>query len=122
MDLKTVIQEAIRQSQKTKYVFRLGAVVFDRHRILGAGYNRVFSRGGSDNQGDCAEVLAIKKTPSKHLGGSTILVCRVNNSGSFGMAKPCGRCMKLIAKSGIKKVIFSTPKGWKELNPNEQKV
>ncbi|MHA2280045.1 MAG: deaminase [Promethearchaeota archaeon] len=122
MDLDTIIQEAIRQSKKTKYVFRLGAVVFNRHRILGAGYNRVFSKGGKDNQGDCAEVLAIKKAPSKYLDGATILVCRVNNSGSFGMSKPCGRCMKLIAKSGIKKVIFSTPDGWKELDPNEQEI
>jgi deoxycytidylate deaminase len=119
MDLNTVIEEAIRQSQKTDYIFRLGAVVFNRHRILGAGYNRVFSKGGEDNQGDCAEILAIKKTPSKYLDGATILVCRVNNSGSFGMAKPCPRCMKLIAKLGIKKVIYSTPSGWKELNPNE---
>ena len=28
MELNNVIQEAIKQSQKTKYVFRLGAVIF----------------------------------------------------------------------------------------------
>lgn len=118
MDLDIVKKEAIRQSRKTKYIFRLGAVVFNRHRILGAGYNRVFSRAGHDNQGNCAEILAIKKTPSRHLNGAEILVCRVNNSGTFGMAKPCKKCMKIIAKSGIKKVTYSTPGGWKEIKPN----
>jgi deoxycytidylate deaminase len=117
MNIDTIIQEAIKQSKKVKRKFKLGAVVFNRHRILGAGYNRVFSKGGDDTQGDCAEALAIKKSPAKYLNGSVILVCRVNESGSFGMSKPCSRCIKLIAKSGIKKVIFSTPSGWKELNP-----
>ena len=116
MNLGIVIHEAVKQSQKTKYIFRLGAVIFDRHRIISGGYNRVYMHGAN-----CAENLAIKKAPSKLVKGTTILVCRVNNSGSFGMAKPCGRCMKLIAKSGIKKVIYSTPDGWKTANPNEAK-
>lgn len=119
MNIDIVKEEAIRQSNKTTYKFRLGAVVFNRHRILGAGYNRVFSRGSYDSQGNCAELLAIKKTPSKYLNGAEILVCRVNNSGSLGMARPCNRCRKLIAKSGIKRIIYSTPDGWKEMDPNE---
>lgn len=114
MNLDNVIEEAVRQSAKTQYVFRLGAVIFNRHRIISGGYNRVYHNGAN-----CAETLAIKKAPSKLLKGTTILVCRVNNSGTFGMAKPCARCMKLIIKSGIKKVIYSTPNGWETLNPNE---
>lgn len=114
MDLDNAIQEAVRQSQKTKYVFRLGAVIFNRHRIISGGYNRVYFNGAN-----CAETLAIKKAPSKLLKGTTILVCRVNNSGTFGMSKPCGRCVKLIIKSGIKKIIYSTPDGWETVKPHE---
>ena len=112
-------QAAIRQSAKVNYIFKLGAIVFNRHRILGKGYNRVFSRGTEDKQGDCAEILAIKKTPSRYLNGAFIVVCRVRNSGTLGMARPCKRCMKVIAKSGIKRVIYSTPNGWMEVDPNE---
>jgi deoxycytidylate deaminase len=119
MDIENVIKEAVRQSQKTSYVFRLGAVIFNRHRIISGGYNRVFSRGSNDQQGNCAETLAIRKAPSKLLKGASILVCRVNSSGTFGMSKPCHRCQKLIIKSGIVKVIYSTPKGWNTWNPNE---
>ena len=116
MNIYNVIEEAIRQSQKTKYVFRLGAVIYNRHRIISAGYNRVYSRGGYDNQGNCAEVLAIKKAPRELLKNACMLVCRVNNSGTFGMAKTWLRCEKLIIKSGIKKVIYSTPDGWEKLS------
>lgn len=116
MNMDVVIQEAIRQSRKTKYIFKLGSVVFNRDRILGAGYNRVFSRSGIGNQGDCAEILAIKKTPSKLLRGATILTCRVNKSGRLGMAKPCRRCKKLIIKSNISRIIYSTPDGWETIN------
>ena len=114
MNIDNVIKEAVKQSRKTEYNFKLGAVIFNRHRIISAGYNRVYYNGSN-----CAETLAIRKAPPKLLRGTTILVCRVNNSGSFGMAKPCNRCMKLIIKSGIKKVIYSTPDGWKTLNPDE---
>jgi len=120
MDINNVIKEAVRQSQKTKYVFKLGAVVYNRDIIISSGYNRVFSFGGFDNQGNCAETLAIQKAFSRLLKGANILVCRVNSSGSFGMARPCERCMKLIAKSGITRVTYSTPDGWETIDPNKE--
>lgn len=117
MDIQTAKKEAIKQSRKIKhYSFRLGAVIFNRHRIIGAGYNRKFSKGHYDLQGNCAEVMALRKSPSKLLKGSTILVCRVNKSGSLGMSKPCARCMKKILKAGIVKIIYSIPNGWDEIN------
>jgi deoxycytidylate deaminase len=122
MNMDNIIKEAVRQSQKTSYVFRLGAVIFDRHRIISGGYNRVFSYGSNDNQGNCAETLAIRKAPSKLMRGATLLVCRVNSSGSFGMSKPCIRCRKLIVKSGISKVIYSTPDGWETWNTDDELI
>ena len=113
MKIKNVIKEAVKQSQKTKFCFKLGAVIFNKDRIISAGYNRSFVVGKNSLQCDCAEVLAIKKAPKQLLGGSTILVCRVRGSGTFGMSKPCPKCKSLIEKSGIKRVIYSSPDGWK---------
>ena len=114
MHIKNVISEAVRQSKKANYIFKLGAVVFNRHRIIASGYNRVFSTGA-----DCAEQLAIKKAPNKLLKNATILVCRTRKNGTFGMARPCDRCMSLINKSGIKKIIYSAHNGWETMNPHE---
>lgn len=114
MKIENVIAEAVRQSNKANYIFSLGSVVFNRHRIIAGGYNRVYRHGSN-----CAEKLAILKCPNRLLGGASILVVRVNKkSRSFGMAKPCSRCMKIISGVGIKKVIYSTPHGFEELNPN----
>lgn len=107
MNIDNVIKEAIKQAGKVNFCFKLGAVVFNNDRIISAGYNRSFD-GGSN----CAEVLAIRKAPSALLNGTTILVCRVRSSGTFGMSKPCRRCKSLIKKSGIRRVIYSTPDGW----------
>lgn len=112
MKLENVIDEAVRQSKKVRFCFKLGAVVFNKDRIVSAGYNRAFCVGESV-QSDCAEVLAIKKAPSQLLDGADLLVCRVRSSGTFGMAKPCPRCQSLIEKVGIRKVLYSTPDGWK---------
>jgi len=113
MNINNVIKEAVQQSQKTKYKYKLGAVIFNRHKIISGGYNRVHSINGIKQLGVCAESLAIKKAPAKLLKNTTILVCRVNKSGNLGMAKPCSKCKKAIAKAGIKKVIYSSPDGWK---------
>ena len=115
MDLRNVIKEAVRQSSKANYVFRLGAVIFNNDRVIGAGYNRV-----SENGAICAELLAIKKSPRKLLKGASILVVRVRKSGTLGLSKPCERCQKIIIKSGIAKVIYSTPNGWESWNTSEE--
>lgn len=106
MKIENIIAEAIRQAKKSGWVFKLGAVVFDKDHIIGTGYNRAFNVGSS-RRSSCAEVLAIQKSSYK-IKGATILVCRSN----MGMAKPCERCRSLIEKSGIRKVIYSTPNGF----------
>lgn len=37
----------------------------------------------------------------------SLYVCRRRKDGSFGLALPCPICMKIIERSGIKKVIYS---------------
>lgn len=107
MDLDNVIKEAVKKAKQVNYVFRLGAVVFNQSRIISAGYNRV-----ANNKAACAEKLAILKAPSDLLTGSSILIVRVRKLGTYGMAKPCDKCQKFIEKSGISKIIYSTPDGW----------
>lgn len=119
MKLENIKREAIRQSKKANYMFSLGAVIFNRHRIISAGYNRVYSTNGFDHQGVCAELLAIKKAPKELLKGASLLVCRTNKSGTMGMSKPCKCCEKLIKKSKIKEVIYSTPNGWERYSVDD---
>ena len=52
-----------------------------------------------------AEVAALRQI--KDTRGVTLYVLRVRKDGSSGLSKPCSRCADYIAKSGIKKVIYS---------------
>lgn len=112
MNLTNVIEEAKRQSKKANWIFNLGAVVFNKDRIISAGYNRTFSQGhGYSKNGACAELLAIQKAPAALLKGASIVVVRVRQSGTVGIAKPCYRCQKIIEKSGIKTLYYSDRNG-----------
>lgn len=38
----------------------------------------------------------------------TLIIVRANNSGQLMNSKPCAMCSKIIKKSGIKKIIYSS--------------
>ncbi len=52
-----------------------------------------------------AESRALRKALAKgfDLTKSTVVVVRDKPSGGFGMAKPCGRCMRLLLQLGVQK-------------------
>lgn len=100
----------LQQATKARYKFALGALVLKQGRVVGAGYNRAYDKGP-----DCAELLALKKTPKSLRPNSEVVVARFRSSGTFGMAKPCDRCEKALRKAGVKKVYYSSPEGWKEM-------
>lgn len=52
-----------------------------------------------------AEMAAIRRAGRTQ--GATIYVSRINRRGEPRMSRPCAKCMKLIIKSGFKRVVYT---------------
>ena len=91
---------------------QVAAVIVDRDdRILGWGWN---NDGGYSSYGMCAERAAIKRANPKRLKGATIYVGGWRNtSKNFVHAFPCEKCMSMIKKKGISRVIHTTKEAGK---------
>lgn len=102
-------QEALKQSFKSTYKHMLGAVIVKRGHIVGQGYNSVCYTGNERPylNGIHAEVSALNKTKASDRKGATIYVARWRKSQSFGCAKPCEACEKVLRKLGIKTAWYS---------------
>lgn len=94
-----------------------GAVVVKGGRIMGTGFNkdRNHPRVVSPEhiKTDCsyhAEEVAIKES-GDNVRGARIYVARVNRHGQDRDSEPCSRCLTLIKKAGIKKIIYTSEKG-----------
>lgn len=59
-----------------------------------------------------AETDAIKKALRllhvDELSKCTMIICRIKQDGSYGLARPCDGCMKAIATFGIKEVMYTS--------------
>jgi deoxycytidylate deaminase len=108
--------------------FNLKAVIIKSGRVLAVASNKHvpylndFKRGSRElwNINCCAEKGAILKVLKmydglKHLAGSIIYVSRFNKQGGTLLAKPCKHCDEFIRHVGIKKIIYTTQSGTKEI-------
>lgn len=114
------LEIAMRESEKSTYDHKLGAVLYKKNRVLSIGYNKpnkTHPKSTTQFKTQHAEFDAIMGLSREDLHGATLLVVRNAKSGTR-MAKPCKCCMSLIEKVGIKKVIFSTNEGFEELIVN----
>lgn len=103
-----------QQVVKAKYKFSLGALIINNGQLVGAGYNRVYQIGKTKRT-DCAEILALKKTPKSRRKNSIIAVARLRKDGTYGIAKPCNNCKKALSKAGIKKAYYTLNDNWEEM-------
>lgn len=109
------LELAKQQARKSIALYRHGAILIKKGEILGAGFNINHFRN--------TDVFVDRPTPSHHaeeramvglrhdqIRGSTIMVIRIdnNNGCNLKMSKPCKRCLSLMKRKGIRKVIFST--------------
>lgn len=101
------------QSRKSPMRFKLGAAIIKRGKLIGFGYNSRKTHpkfGTNDNFRTLhAEGSALY---SCHLlgndpAGATIIIYRKGGR----MSKPCEHCMEMLAKAGIKKVIYTNETG-----------
>jgi len=108
------LKQAVEEANKSEFRQKVGAIIFDKNRIVSRGYNdpqrsvrhlkKKFQRWKYTVH---AEVAAILKAKTE-LKGLSILVVRVNNKNQLRLAKPCEWCQRYLDYVGIKKVFYST--------------
>jgi len=102
------MRAAIKESEKSKHRFKMGATIVRGNKILSKACNimKTHPKFGSGQYNNLhAEGHAIYKAIRSGIdvSGTTIYVYRENNN----LAKPCPCCMGLIHKYGIKEVVYS---------------
>ncbi len=109
-----MIRLANKEATKSRFYFRLGAVIVKGNRVLSTGHNRIgYCELNDFKCSKHAEMDAILKLLRKtkglsSLSGSTIYDSRINHKGETLLAKPCKKCFALIQSVGIKRVIYTT--------------
>lgn len=91
---------ARKKAKESDYIYRLGAVIVRGGQIISIASNT--SKGH-------AEVNAIKQ--AKKTEGADIYVTRHTPTG-MAMSKPCDNCMKAIKKAGIRRIYYTSRKGY----------
>jgi deoxycytidylate deaminase len=91
-----------------------GAIVVKGGRVVGTGYNKnknnphfVSPEHIKTNCSVHAERSAIKDA-GYDVKNAVIYIARVNRQGEDRDSKPCSRCLELIEKSGIKRIVYTT--------------
>lgn len=61
-----------------------------------------------------AEIDAISKLWGKYYidGSETLVVVRLHKNGKLAIAKPCVHCMPVLEALNIKKIYWTSEKGW----------
>ena len=112
----TLINIALEEAKKSDHKQKVGAVIFDKKRIISKGHNtcqksvkKLHPKFQRFKYSVHAEVDSIIKA-KKDLKGTSILVVRLNKNNQFRLSKPCFNCMNYIQYVGIKKVFYSISK------------
>lgn len=115
---------AVATAEKSDHVkWKLGSVVWRGGSVLSTACNRI--RNDPDVVEDSkyflctvhSEVAAIKAAGD--VSGAKLFVARRRRDGGLGLAKPCGRCMKVIRESGVRRVFYTDASGsWARLKVN----
>lgn len=123
-----LLKVAANVATLSNFKYKLGAVLCKQHKIISSGCNSdtvtdpIQSRLDTERHG-CycpgklhAETSTLLPFIKKRIdiSGSELYIARVTKAGSYGMARPCPSCMKLIKQCGIKKIYYTTNEGYAE--------
>lgn len=105
----------------------IGACLIIGHKVLNIGFNTDKTnplQASIDRQYfncECtgkihAETMALYPFLKENifLPNAILVTYRNKKDGSLGMSRPCDRCMQLIKKLGIKKLLYTTDNGFAE--------
>ena len=101
------------EAAKSKEEFMLGACVVKNGRVLGRGYNQLNKTNALVNKFFQfptlhAEVAALARLDPDDVKGAIVYVYRIKRHCDPGLARPCEKCAEVLAKFGVKRVIYST--------------
>lgn len=107
------LKQAVEEACKSKHTTKVGAIIFDKSKIISKGYNNPhrhvrnlkvkYQKWMNSIHADVAAIIAAK-TDLKNL---SMLVVRVNKSNQLRLSKPCKYCIMYMEYVGIKKVYYS---------------
>lgn len=97
----------------------MAALIRKGRRIVSAGLNSKKTHPLQAKYGNNrfsihlhAEIAAILRASEDDLEGSTLYVARSLKDGSRALAKPCEGCQRAIKDFKIKRVVYTTEKGY----------
>lgn len=107
------LKQAIDEAVKSKHKQRVGAIIFDKSKIVSRGYNqsarsvkhlkKKFQRWPGTVHAEVAAIVT-SKTNLKNL---SMLVVRINSKNQLRLARPCRWCQMYLEYVGIKKIYYS---------------
>lgn len=99
------------------YQHRLGAVLVDKNKVIGLGYNKLKTNPKSTHKYKAhhAEFDAILNSERYDLKGCDIYVYRQTKDGNLAISFPCESCYNLIKSKGIRKIYYTDNGMFKEL-------
>lgn len=103
----------MREAKKSNHIYKLGAIVVSKNKIVGRGYNFALREYNYKGESTHAEVCAMQNTNAWQVEGADLYVARISGSGELKTSKPCHLCMKRMKKMGIKTVWFIKDNEWK---------
>lgn len=123
---RSLFRVASNIADMSNHRYKLGAVVYYKHRIISSGCNsstntdRIQAILDKQKYGcECcgklhAESAALIPLIKRHIQikGAEIYVVRKKHQNTYGMARPCSSCMKLIKECGISKIHYTTDDGY----------
>jgi cytidine deaminase len=95
---KNIINFAIKKARTSACKFKISAIGFNaKGEIIGSSTNIMrFVRKGGGLHAEAKLIMRYRNNLD------TILICRVNKTGEILPIEPCGNCLKLAEKYGIK--------------------
>ena len=120
---RNYVDLASRISYQSDHQHRHGAVLVKGSRIINASHNKMkfnsFASRFFPRQKEWATIHAelgsILNVERKNTEGATVYVVRMSIEDKLRMSKPCEMCQAAMKWVGIKKVVYSTNTGFKEM-------
>lgn len=106
---------AKKLSFKADYHHKLGAVIVNKNKVLGIGFNKpnkTHTKSNHPFKTIHAELDSILGLSKEDLKGSTIYIYRQHKNGSPLLAKPCEHCQELLKLAQIKYVCYTSNGGY----------
>ena len=105
--MHNLVNMAIEQAKMSTYLYRHGAVVANKGRMLSCGYNKLKTNPKMYKQYGYWSVHAECAVLMRASAGDTLVVVRIKKNGSLTCSKPCEKCLRFAKDFGIKTVVYS---------------